>query len=443
MKPRSFHLQLGRLTKLLSVASLFVSFHAFAGTRDGASGGGVALGSSVIEVRRAAIDTQSSLKNKDLFLAAENTAHPLNPQNISDPIAKKVMEKILAAQEKYFSFGQIQFLEKGSCESSNETDRDMKTNFKEGSDICFSIERMQRYSAMSLESEILPLLLHEYAHQLGIGEREAVALQLAVHAKLGSVILARTFASFDIGETSFGKRCFLGASLAGQAKTLNMINPEEERRFRGKLEEVCFGPTAAEQDKNKVNHLIDALINKKGEEVFRVLAQSCALQKIIVSAKTVVMDQFSDKTYSSGRGAYGVRLILQRSKVGHITDSLGNAVDYFSHLPMHGFVETGLRDPNSAPAGSLIVFSGPQSDQYLKTGVPSSHLGNGNWAGSVTIKGDDGFYYLDGRTREPALGWNEGQNTKNLRNVMGIFVPGALLIEENKDLCPGQNFSQN
>ena len=167
-----------------------------------------------------------------------------------------------------------------------------------------------------------------------------------------------------------------------------------------------------------------------------LLAPNCAEKLIVASAKSVEKKLYN-RDHSVGLCALGVRNELEASGVGQVVDGMGEgAVDDINGLPKHGFVDSGLRDPNTAPAGAIIVFGGPDTAQYFKTG----HYGQppGNWLGHVVIKGDDGFYYTDGRTSYPAIGWTSGPNAKNvqkIRNVIGIFVPGPTLISQYESKC--------
>jgi hypothetical protein len=168
-------------------------------------------------------------------------------------------------------------------------------------------------------------------------------------------------------------------------------------------------------------------------DTFDPTKHSCAETIILKAAKKNVADNYNNSPTSGGYCALGVRQSLQLSKVGGVQGGLGNAIDYLETLPPHDFVDSKLRDPNTAPAGAVIVFSGPNTDQYLKNG----HFGSppGDWLGHVTIKGDDKYYYTDGRTREPAIGWKNGKNTGHRRNIAAILVPDATLVAKYADKC--------
>jgi hypothetical protein len=163
--------------------------------------------------------------------------------------------------------------------------------------------------------------------------------------------------------------------------------------------------------------------------------QDCALRTILLAAKKNVAAKYGNSPNSHGYCAMGVRTSLQESGVGNVDGSLGNAIDYLHSLPPHGFVQADHRDPRSAAPGSVLVFSGPHTPQYLRDG----HFGSpaGDWLGHVTIKGDDGRYYTDGRTAEPAIGWQNGVNVAHRRNIEGSLVPDSALASRYAGSCKG------
>jgi hypothetical protein len=166
-----------------------------------------------------------------------------------------------------------------------------------------------------------------------------------------------------------------------------------------------------------------------------LLTPNCAEKIVLKAAKSVVATKFDNRPMSVGKCAMGVRMSLEKSKVGGITDSLNNAIDFLQNLKAYGFTDSGLRDPLKAPPGAIIIFDGPDSKKYLKTGHYSK-LRPGDYLGHVTIKGDDGYYYTDGRTRKPAVGWSTAsKNVMHVRNVVGIYVPNESLIAEYKNQC--------
>jgi hypothetical protein len=162
--------------------------------------------------------------------------------------------------------------------------------------------------------------------------------------------------------------------------------------------------------------------------------ENCAEALVLAAAKTNVAKHFGNAAESRGECAYGVRTSLQLSGVGGLTGGIGNAIDYVKNLPNYGFVVTSMTDPRTAVPGSVIVLAGPDSPRYLATGKFGTPPGN--WLGHVTIKGDDGYYYTDARTVEPAIGWENGVDVEDIRTVAGIFVPGAALVSQYAGKCP-------
>lgn len=169
------------------------------------------------------------------------------------------------------------------------------------------------------------------------------------------------------------------------------------------------------------------------ESNFNMLAPSCARQTVLVTAKATVKKIYGNRPNSGGYCATGVRQILVASHVGGVTGGIGNAIDYMYNLKDYGYVDTGIRDVTKAPAGSILVFNGPNTALYLKNGTMKRPYGN--YVGHVAVKGDDGFYYTDGRTAEPAIGWSGDKNVSKMRNLVGVFVPGEALVKQWSGKC--------
>jgi len=163
---------------------------------------------------------------------------------------------------------------------------------------------------------------------------------------------------------------------------------------------------------------------------------TCAQKIILAAAKQYERSHYDDRPESGGTCAFGVNRELTASHIGGISGGFGEgAVDFTIGLPAHGYVDTGLRDPKTAPPGSVIVFAGPKSALYLRTGEQEGSSA-GTWAGHVTIKGDDGYYYTDARTKAPAVGWNIASvNIAHVRNVIGIYIPGPTLVQQYANKC--------
>lgn len=166
-----------------------------------------------------------------------------------------------------------------------------------------------------------------------------------------------------------------------------------------------------------------------------LLAPNCARSILLQAAKTTVRKRWGNRSYSGGQCALGVRQALQASGVGGINGGIGHAIDFKSRLTRYGYVDTGIRDPRKAPPGAVIVFDGPNTSSYLRTGRMSRPYGN--YVGHVAIKGDDGFYYTDGRTSEPAIGWSGERNRSRIRNIVAIMVPNETIIRQYVGRCKG------
>ena len=159
----------------------------------------------------------------------------------------------------------------------------------------------------------------------------------------------------------------------------------------------------------------------------------CARSVILSATKKSVKKVWGNRSYGGGKCALGVRLSLQESRVGGISGGIGHAIDFKQRLTSFGFVDTGIRDVKKAPPGSVIVLDGPHTAKYLRTGRMSRPFGN--YVGHVTIKGDDGFYYTDGKTPEVAIGWANDKNESKIRNVVAIMVPGESLARAYEGRC--------
>lgn len=141
---------------------------------------------------------------------------------------------------------------------------------------------------------------------------------------------------------------------------------------------------------------------------------ACVRNEILKSAKSVVRRLFGNRPRSKGVCALGVRKILDHAGVNNGA-GLGHAVDYHSKgvLQRKGFVnKIGTYNAFNAPPGAILVFKGPNTASYLRTGRMARPYGN--YVGHVTVKGDDGRYYTDGRTADPAIA---------NRTLVGVYVP--------------------
>ncbi len=137
-----------------------------------------------------------------------------------------------------------------------------------------------------------------------------------------------------------------------------------------------------------------------------------------------------------GSRGYCGRAVAQSIKRAGIRIQKGNGIDYYrpsgsgrpsGYLERAGFtnfyeaVANKIRAKGKkvnqrrliaeAPAGAVLVFKGPDTDRYWRNG----RIGEppGDYVGHVTIKGNDGLFYTDGKTRRAAI--------KN-RQLVGIYL---------------------
>lgn len=150
---------------------------------------------------------------------------------------------------------------------------------------------------------------------------------------------------------------------------------------------------------------------------------ACVRAEILKAAKHVVRTNYGNRSKSRGLCALGVRQALDRAGVNNGA-GLGHAVDYHSKGVMRrkGFVNRiNQYNAQNAPPGAILVFRGPLTANYLRNGRMSRPYGN--YVGHVTVKGDDGRYYTDGRTVAPAVA---------NRTLVGVYVP-----EDMSKMSPG------
>jgi|GEM_PF-2607917 uncharacterized protein YgiM (DUF1202 family) len=208
------------------------------------------------------------------------------------------------------------------------------------------------------------------------------------------------------------------------------------------IEAECKDCLAHQADVNPVNNgptrdLIDIgskvydFHAKENQQTKPSSKEQCYAGVILKNAKEVVRKQFKNRSHSGGICATGVKLSLRAAGVTS-RGSLGDAITYYKKnsttpgtLSELGFVNeiSKYKTAAKAPPGSVLVFSGPYTDKFLKN--PWHYYGKGgklirrhggtagSYVGHVTIKGDDGRYYTDGRTKSPAIA---------NRKLVGIFV---------------------
>lgn len=142
--------------------------------------------------------------------------------------------------------------------------------------------------------------------------------------------------------------------------------------------------------------------------------EKCYSSILLNNAKDYVRNTYGNRGKSGGACARGVRGSLDEAGMNR-GGGLGNAIDFQTSgaLDALGFrnVMDGSMTPDNAPVGSVLVFAGPKTDEYLRN--PADCSATGTYVGHVTIKGDDGYFYTDGRTAQPAVA---------NRRLVGVFV---------------------
>lgn len=229
-----------------------------------------------------------------------------------------------------------------------------------------------------------------------------------------------------------------GESLSlASADTAEATEAKEESTSNLEAEcDDCLVQTASLTGPNREVFDIGALVydfhvKEQAQSMSQSKREKCYGEVILKAAKENVRRRFGNRSYSGGVCAYGVRTSLQRAGVNRV-GSLGDAIKYHKQSSRHegtlaqlGFVNeiSKYKSAKNAPPGAVLVYGGPYSDRllrnpgryYSRSGrIVRRHGGSaGDYVGHVTIKGDDGRYYTDGRTRNPAIA---------NRHLVGIYV---------------------
>lgn len=171
-------------------------------------------------------------------------------------------------------------------------------------------------------------------------------------------------------------------------------------------------------------------------------AEKCYSQALLSTAKKWA----PHRDHSVGKCARGVRTFLNHAGIyGDYSDGLGDAIDYHVYgklkaLGFKNFIDQ-YPTPYAAPAGAILVFAGPYLTDYLRNG--KSHISRrggrllGDWLGHITVKGDNGLYYTDGRTREPAIGWPRNRKRRRLVGVYLMEHCTAACSQQLRNRCGG------
>lgn len=171
-------------------------------------------------------------------------------------------------------------------------------------------------------------------------------------------------------------------------------------------------------------------------------AMPCAQCRLLDSAKEWVSKKYKNRSHSHGDcgGAVGDIILnagfpfIKRPEVSknkHHDKFNRYAIDYMNFLPRLGWTKLEVTDPDQAPPGSIMIFSGPCTSTFQGVGQPSEKWGcdgpPGNRVGHATIQGEKKtnkrnenrrWTYTDGRTDRPAV---------SNRYFVTAFVPGPEL----------------
>ncbi len=144
--------------------------------------------------------------------------------------------------------------------------------------------------------------------------------------------------------------------------------------------------------------------------------EKCYAEQLLPRAKQHVQRKYGNRNFSGGDCARGVRESLDLAGFDKSNQGLGHAIAYHGRGGNGSLSKLGFRlisgmTEASAPPGAVLVYAGPRSNAYLTGGAKND--GTGNTLGHVTIKGEDGYFYTDGKTRSGA-----GSN----RTLVGVYV---------------------
>jgi hypothetical protein len=159
----------------------------------------------------------------------------------------------------------------------------------------------------------------------------------------------------------------------------------------------------------------------EGEGKFHSAAEACYSNQLLETARHIVRNRYGNQSASAGRCAVGVRTSIAAAGIYGGGSQGPGAINYQGGVMKAFGFENFIKEyptPQSAPPGAVLIFAGPQSDRYLTRGYND---GTGNTLGHITIKGDskhgDDWYYTDGRTKQPAVGWPKSTTRRRLVGV--------------------------
>jgi hypothetical protein len=132
----------------------------------------------------------------------------------------------------------------------------------------------------------------------------------------------------------------------------------------------------------------------------------------------------------AGGGRYPIATNFSEGFGGKTDISGKQTINGTGFLDRNGWTKLSVSRPEEAPPGSVIIFRGPKDPfGYKDSRNPRNNLPAyvpgmrpaGDWVGHVTIKGDDGLWYTDGRTPMASPAQD--------RTFVAAFMPGP---EQNK-----------
>lgn len=226
------------------------------------------------------------------------------------------------------------------------------------------------------------------------------------------------------------------------ALTNEIPNHQTEARYNYNCNGNC--PTTQRKDQYSAMKMVVAATTLNSlsarppkEEEFR---GSC---RLLAASKAVVKKVYGNRQYGGGYCGVGVGKIINGAGF-NVAQWGRHAINYENYilkergwkkLPISVDYPPGKLDwekvkaaqqkaIKKAPPGSVLVFSGGCTPDYVdpQTKERRSYFkpyktwcrSDGDKLGHVTVKGDDGFFYTDGRTQEPSV---------PNRFLVGVWVP--------------------
>ncbi len=230
-----------KLLAKISMSALALAMLAYTPAAQARLGGGIGDGgghgfSSTPEEVRAYLLTPSPRKGQ--FVYDWESVHQhldawllLSPDYAPNP----VIQKILAAMQKayvkgssntaYAAIENMPLAVSDACYDHDGALSDGATTIgKLGAPMCLNANSLARYPSSELKQELLALIYHEWTHQLGFGEPEAVEMQNYVRHLLPTVLAMLNEASGEIPIRVGGSRTMVAQD--GTSVTILCTTPE-------------------------------------------------------------------------------------------------------------------------------------------------------------------------------------------------------------------------